>query len=659
MRKRLTALCMASLVCLSFASCGGGEQMVAKEMAALPHFNGITADKSYDSKYFYRNDLTIFGGDVDVEWVPEGRVGGGYFYMYTSGNDGVGLQFEPDESKCAITVLRSKDLNDWELCGNVSNGFSCRIGADEWIINQVWAPEVIYNEVDETYYLYCNGQSPRYRDEDGYRNFPDSGHQFDCFYGAVFMSKDPCGPFELATSERYYGNAEQANLNGKVVTGMTPQIDPKHDCPGLKDDDQSDLYPSDIGKGKNKLFGLIDVSPYFDDDGSLYVYFVRHPTPGSGWSGQETWGVKMKDMITPDWSTLRLLMHPNSTLIKYKGDLDPSGNYPNYKYSSYSFEGVQITEDITTHVDENGNTWKYKAAPGEGCIMLKYDGRYYLTTTPGGFGGRTYVGMQNIGTSPMGPFERLPIGPGDIVGVNDTNDYMTGIGHAAYVEKDGELFSITFAHADPFDGNSAAGDGRIYCFDRVKFVDDPIFGKLLYGNGPTNSLQPRVKSECNNGMHNIAGEAKVTATNANPDTIQYLNDDRFVGLEYYKHMEFESSGKTTITLEFDSPREIGAIMVYNSYDYDYAFSSVDNVQFLLAETPSWYKGGTVNGLYIKDLPFNTDYVNLTDKFMRVGGSALASFDPIKVTKITLTISKKIRESTDEAIKISDIVVLGR
>lgn len=652
--KKQVALCLAIGLCLSFASCESGQGTSANETTALPHFNGITADGSYDSDYFYRNDLTIFGGDVDVEWVPEGRVGGGYFYMYNSGNDGVGMQWEPDESKSTFSVLRSKDLNDWELCGKVANGFSTTIGADEWIVGQTWAPEVIYNPVDETYYLYGTGMSPTYQDKDGYRDFADktlssSGNgQFDRFYGAVFMSKDPAGPFELATSERYYGNAEQPNLNGLVIDGMTPHIHLKRDCPGLKDDD--DLYEE--GDGANRLFGIIDLNPFFDEKGDLYIYFVRHVTSGYGYQDQQVWGIKMKDMITPDYDTLTWLMSIHGTTITYKGDLDPEGDYPRYKESSYIVSGGENGTNVTV----DGETLTLYNS-GEGPHMFYRDGRYYLTKTRGGFGGRKYVATQAIGSSPLGPFENIPYGPGCVVGVNETNDYMTGIGHTAYVEKDGEIFSIAFAHADPYDGGSATNDGRIYCVDRVTFVEDKNYGTLMYGNGPTNSLQPRVVSECAGGMFNIAGEAKITATNADNDTIRYLNDGRFVSLDYYADLEFKANGETTITLEFDSPREIGAIMIYNSFDYDYAFSSVDNVQFSLTETPSWYKKGTLSGVYIKDLPFNTDYVNLTDKFMRCGGSALASFDPIKVNKISIKISKKFR-NTEKAIKISDIVVLG-
>lgn len=667
MKKKLLTMLVAASLCAGACGCSKGDGLLGKEMAALPHFNGVSEDGSYDSKYFYRNDLDVFGGDVDVEWVPEGRVGGGYFYMYTSGNDGVGMQWEPDESKSAITVLRSKDLNDWELCGNVANGFSCTIAADEWLVGQIWAPEVIYNPADETYYLYTTGMSPAYKDKDGYRDFWDveksessSLKQFDRFFGAVFMSKDPCGPFYLATSERYYKDATKPNENGRVIGSMTPTIDIKRECPGLNEDD--DLF--EAGDGKNKLFGFIDMNPFYDDNGDLYVYFVRHPT--TGWSGQQTWGVKMKDMITPDWSTLTLLLASGGEIVEYKGAADPAGaeegRYPRYKESSYTYKGTTKGDgDGTPHlsnttvtVGENKLTYK---APGEGCHMVKHGNRYYLTATPGGFGGRQYVAVQSIGESPLGPFERLPYGPGCVVGVNETNDYMTGIGHTAYVEKDWEMFSIHFAHADPFDGNSAAEDGRIYCFDRVTYIEDPVWGTLMYGNGPTQSLQPKVISECGGGMKNIAGEATITATNAQKETLQYLNDGRFVCLEYYKDQEFVAKGKTTITLEFAEPREIGAILIYNSFDYDYAFSSVDMVQFSVAERPA-FCSGDVDGVYIKNLPFNTDYVNTDDKFMRVGGAAVASFDPIKVSKIRITLSQKFK-TVEEAIKVSEIAVLGK
>ena len=120
-----------------------------KDTFELDCFVDNMDDGAYDSKYFYRNDLTVFGGDADVIWVSkeESPEYGGWFYMYTSGNDGVVLQQYPDH-RAAISCLRSKDMNDWELCGAVDNGFSAYIDNSEWILSHTWAPEVLQNPVD-------------------------------------------------------------------------------------------------------------------------------------------------------------------------------------------------------------------------------------------------------------------------------------------------------------------------------------------------------------------------------------------------------------------------------------------------------------------------------------------------------------------------------
>lgn len=243
-----------------------------------------------------------------------------------------------------------------------------------------------------------------------------------------------------------------------------------------------------------------------------------------------------------------------------------------------------------------------------------------------------------------------------LMGRSATEDQMTGTGHNALVEVDGEIFCIYYAQANPIDASDTSQDGRVYGVDRIQVIDDPEFGTLLHGNGPTKSIQP--KPSVTTGVRNIATEAKVKATNAKKDTLSYVNDGVFVRYATYEDWELSADGKTTITLTFDEPRSIRAVMVYNSMDYSKAFSKIDSIVFDLAERPSWYVGKGYNGkAYIENIPFNTDYINSEGQFIRSGGASTVSFDEIKVNSVKITISEKI-DTQNEEIRISDIVILG-
>lgn len=627
-RKILTALLSLTVAASALFGCGGAKTS-GFELGA---FKNDQADGSFDSKYFYRNDLHVFGGDADIEWVPADRdsVYGGWFYMYTSGNDGVPVQLEPDNTRSAVTVLRSRDLNDWELCGAVADGFSCEIDENEWIIQHVWAPEVIYNPADGKYYMYYNAFGPWGTDAEPWLN-KETDQWFDRFYGAVLMSDTPVGPFKLATSERYYGDKTQANLNGDVITGRTPQINVTAHF------------------GLDEVFSVIDFSPFYDDNGDLYLYFVRHGSTGHDHNC--LWGVKMKDMITPDYDTLTMLAQCSYETVEKK-----SVDTPVWDESGYEFKGYFGSKEGVERDPSKGNEWDNEWTINEGPQMYKTNGRYFLTYSPRGFSDPNYDVKQAIGDSPLGPFRKLPQYPATVMGKNDTNDYATGTGHHAFVEVDGELFCAFYVHADPFSGKTSDTDGRIYAFDRVKTIEDPTYGTLLYGNGPTKSVQP--KPYVASGYKNVAGKATVSATDADKDTLKYVNDDIFVTHAYFEDREFSAKGKTTITLKFAEPQTVGAVMVYNSFNYDYAFSKIDAITFRIAEKPAWFNlGNYTDSCYIENIPFNADYYDRVNKFMRQGGAAIASFDDIKVTEISITISEKIEGEGE--IRVSDVVVLGK
>ena len=454
---------------------------------------------------------------------------------------------------------------------------------------------------------------------------------FDRFYGAVLMSDTPVGPFKLATSERYYGDKTQANLNGDVITGRTPQINVTAHF------------------GLDEVFSVIDFSPFYDENGDLYLYFVRHMSTGHDHNC--LWGVRMKDMITPDYDTLTMLAQCSYETVEKK-----SVDTPVWDEGGYECKGYFGSDEGVERDPSKGNEWDDEWTVNEGPQMYKTNGRYFLTYSPRGFSDPNYDVKQAIGDSPLGPFRKLPQYPATVMGKNDTNDYATGTGHHAFVEVEGELFCAFYVHADPFSGKTSDTDGRIYAFDRVKTIEDPTYGTLLYGNGPTKSVQP--KPYVASGYKNVAGKATVSATDADKDTLKYVNDDIFVTHAYFEDREFSAKGKTTITLKFAEPQKVGAVMVYNSFNYDYAFSKIDAITFRLAEKPAWFNlGNYTDSCYIENIPFNADYYDGVNKFMRQGGAAIASFDDIKVTEISITISEKIEGEGE--IRVSDVVVLGK
>lgn len=635
MKKILVAIMVAALsVCVLAGCCAN-----TVDVFRLDHYNGVAEDGATDSKYFYRNDFSLITGDSQVIWVSEEQDDeyGGYYYQYTSMCDGVLLEnFGGDDPhRSAITCFRSKDLNDWEKCGAVDNGFSVRFETHEWPVSACWAPETIYNPKDGKYYMFFSAEANS--KPTGKVEYDTEGQLFNRFFMVTCVSDTPVGPFKLLTSANYYGDPEASNLNGKVITSKNPAINPKFDL------------------GLDSLFAIIDTHPFYDGD-DLYIYFVRHISDDSGFNS--VWGMKMKDMLSPDYSTARCLLVPNYRSVEYIEDSTLS----NMDINRYNLidefvdpeEYAKLT-DKTNKVSKADYGEEYHI--NEGPFMWKDNGRYYLTYSPQGVGRFGYQVRQALGTSPLGKFEKPTLDPATLMGSSDTNTSMLGSGHHCFIDGGaGDLYCVSWPNLVPMT-NNINKDGRAYAVDRVHFIEDETYGRVMTG-GPTDSLQ--CKPYNYTGKVNVAPRAVVTATNSVKGTEKYINDEVVVFREYYADKEFASNGKTTITLTFDRPTEISAIMIYNSYDYYSAFDGVDSILFYLSEKPTWYTGDNyvpVAGIF--DLPFNRDYFNEQGKYMNQGGSSLASFNDIKVDKIEITISKKITTDRDNIIKISDIVVLGK
>lgn len=661
----------------------------------LSHFDGMNIDE-YDSDLLWRNSAEIANdgsGDGDVMWVSEEEdpVNGGWFYMYSTKGGGVpstadGKNPTKENGEAAyypyVLTSRSRDMVDWEMCGAVDNCYSLKLGADTWVSSNMYAPECIRNQKDGKYYLYYTAAS-KVNDVElrrkGARYTSDTALN-SRFYIGVAVSESPCGPFLPCTSENMYGGADKKNLNGYVLDEINPTI--------LLDEECDELFYTNEFKAsvdfedRDEIFSIIDVSPFFDTNGDLYLYFCRHMSaknPG----GHTVWGVKMKDMVSPDYTTLTCMMrgtytssftgtemlgNKNASLGKkfvrteYTGDpakgvFDPDKpRHLGRSWASYS------TYEDGTESDDGQSEYNLVEAPN--MIQTKdKDGKtvYVCSYAMGGVDRTSgdYDCKAAYSYHPLEGFIKPNVEDGAyILGVDPSvNDFMSNLGHVSFVEVGEEIWIAHWQRQTPFGG---LDQGRLYALSSCSMQYMENTGIYMpIANGPTTSLQP--KTEAATGYKNVAKQAKITAKNGRGDTLKYLNDGMRVTRGEFADREFraEKKDKTTeITLTFDTPVTVRGVLVYNSYSTNNAFKNISLIQFNLAETPLWHTGGETK-CYIKNLPYNAAAYVTGMGNLQPGSAVVATFNEIKVNSITIFVQKSDLYNDQGELKISEIVVLGK
>lgn len=496
--------------------------------------------------------------------------------------------------------MRSKNLVDWEALGT-----SLSIAGDELPKGDYWAPEVIYNlNYDENAQ---EGELNSYRYLMYFSARVDQGAlgnnnslNFKRLYIFLAVSNSPSGPFKL------YKNEPLLDLRAAAKSGLI---------------DAEKLFVVDEFD-----FGIIDANPFFDDDGKLYLYFSSSEEEG----GNCVYGLQLSDPATPNYSTLNKLLQPKK--VSVNGE-------------DFPYEKNVMTEG---------------GAINEAPFMLKHEGKYYLTYSPFSYTNRLYSVCVAIADNPLEGFVKVAEENGNpVIGIEPHMDHIGGTGHASFVNIGDEMFAIYHTHRNRQTGT---GNPRALAIDRVTFAYNENLGcDMLYGTGPTYSVQPLPSSVI--GYKNIISDATVTATNADNSTIKYLTDGVVVTNSGSANMEFKANGETEITISFSSPRTVRSVMVYNSYDYEYAFSRLEYVQLTLSEKPESWVGEFSGSTKMREIPFNSLYYNEQDKLMRPGGSSFVEFGEAKVTEIKIKISKKLTNvnsigASVKEIKLSDIVVLG-
>ena len=601
---KFLCLLLTAVLCICTAGCGSTESLVY-----LNYSTGMDADGDYNSDLYGMNINDLGAADPGCFYVSEEEdpIYGGYFYMYptsSAANTDATLN-DPffDENKITNAVAacyRSKDLYHWDRCGSIDGGYTLLIDQEDWCQSNFWAPEVIRNPADGKYYMYFSASAAA---DYGVKSISSSSNAFDRLYLGVAVSDSPVGPFDVL----YDIDA----ATGKRVPTINFQT----------------------GCGTQYPWAAIDVSPFFDDNGDLYLYFNKHQDDHySRLNG--SWGMKMKTMSQPDYSTVVCLAKPGAISVN---------NTPGK------------IEEVTT----SGEYFSGENGINEGPQMLRHNGKYYLTYSSNGYEHITYSVHQAIGDSPLGTFTKPGVDEGNPVLDGSSLGFMNGTAHHSIVRKDDEMFIVYHRHDSIFGYDS--GWGRSMCVDRLNFVENAAGVEVLTANGPSKSLQ--WLSQSISGYENLAQPATVQISTG--IGVQYLTDGIMPFYTVTQDHCLQVDGEdVTVTLKWDTPVSVSSVMIYNAREADHAFSKISDLRFKLADQPDW-ASQPYDWAVIKDLMLPERYYDAESEEYISCSPAVAEFEAMLITELQFTILVEDRLVAENkfgdkntALKLSEIVVLG-
>ena len=567
-------------------------------------------------KLFYKNDFAC-GSSPD----PFVLYDNGTFYLYYTGGR-------------KLTAKRSPDLITWEDAGTI---FTPEEGS--FIVQHLWAPEVIKWK-DGRYYLYVTASGntdsacPEGMTVDGRSGTQVFRPVVDGVTCVVLVGDSPVGPFKQWVGKRpnivRYYHGSPVGKGDELKVDSYPVFDFPNAPAGWATNEA--IYEHN---GTN-VFSVLDGHPYVDDDGTLYLYFVR--SHDSNRATHSVWGMKMLDPVTPDYETMVKLTEP---MELYPGGPSSPNNYMDGKLN-------------------------------EGVFVVKKGGKYVMFYC-GGDGYNTSIAL---GDTPLGRFTKLhPKHRNPVLRISPEFGFydspegwgVFGAGHGMVLHAGEEDFFVSLTTRPNPNGK---GTVRTTMIDRMQWKYNDILGvDLPVINGPTAyTLQPA--PEVVTGYKDIAPLARVTV---NGEETPLITDGVIPILKRDdSHTYFCGNEGATVTLDFSEPAEVAAVMVYNSRIPAYAFKKADEI---LIE-------GEGEAKRITDVPFPREYLigdpdkermrdeealqkaetwaasPLTDGGLLPGGALVAECEHCGVRKITVKITEKLADN-DLGIGISEIVVLGK
>lgn len=608
---KLVGLTLA--VCTLFTGCVGKE--VQYEVAS---YQGELAEgetkSAYNKELFYRNDKQ---NNIYDPFVLDNTERDGYYYMYGTKNH--------------MFCYRSRDLMDWETVGNAlgewqfkSDGSLNESAKVVW--TDIWAPEVIYDEETENYYMFFSA-TPQADDTVSGTNTGNATKQL-----MVAVSKYPDRDFQLVNFKDA-ASCGKANVR-KYNESAYPQYYAKYFLfdPTSNASFFSPYGGENAGEGNGGYIVTIDPHPYVDENGDKYLFWVAYK------DRQFLCGVKMKNWLTPDWSTATVLLCPQY-------------------YTVSDWKTVQAGGTVETVPYELESRWV-----NEGPTLLYRNGTYYMTFSANGYQDNYYQVGVAVADSVLGTYRKLTVEEGGLLlsGKTSGSQEISGTGHHGFVTIGEQLYIVYHRHDDP----GVGGGNRNHAIDEIKWITikdkDGNDLDVMYANGPTCSVQPKI--EAYSEYKNIADEAIVTASeDTKVEDISSLTDGL---LSIYKFgdgtfmqnvKETAIKETTTFTFDFDSARTVRAVMVYNSKMENTSFINVSKVEFVCEEN------GKEVIRYIEDIKLSSEYYKQNDfdglvYYNVPGAAAYAEFDELNVTSIRITVEIP---KGQEAVGISEIKILGK
>ncbi|MBQ2987232.1 MAG: family 43 glycosylhydrolase [Tyzzerella sp.] len=563
----------------------------------------------FNHELFYRNDKKTTGADP---FVFDNTERDGYYYLFATTG--------------ACFCYRSKDMSDWKTVGHAldllaygEDGAYTEERQAAW--TDIWAPEMVYDSETELYYLFFSASSredTNVKEGNGVKpgtaiyqmmvatsKYPDRDFKLVNFMDAESCGKENLHDYDTKKYPHYY--AKYFILDPSKYTAFTKTT-------GSTDEDS----------GFGGYTCSIDPHPFVDEDGTKYLFWTDNM------GENRINAVKMDNWLKPDWSTATAVAYCNYYTVEDRNNA--------------------LTGAVVSQVSyENGTV-------NEGPVVVKHNDKYYLTFSVNAYTDSSYQVAQAVADSPLGPYRKLTLEEGGVLlsGGVAGSQKVSGSGHHSFITVGEQRFIVYHKH----DSFTVGGNPRHTAFDEVKWITvkdkDGNDLDVMYANGPTWSVQPKI--EAFSEYENIADEASISGA----ENTSYLNDGLLsiykygdpTFMEYIKETTIHET--TTFTFNFDEPRAVRAVMVYNSkMEFD-CFQKISRVELVCEEN------GEEVVRYIKDIEFSAENLKLNDMggvfYVDPGAAAYAEFDELNVKTIRITI--EVPEG-QEQVGISEIRILGK